>query len=131
MALSSSLPAPRSDPRVKAILAATFPDYRGRKVRVAMWSSPLHLDLSWSGGTVDKVAVIDFVGGRIGHLRVPAPWSHGAADPVDCPAGAMLVVRSYFCGTDAGVTIYCRPADVGLLGPGVDAAFSLSPGGDA
>lgn len=121
MALSSALPAPRSDPRVRAILSATFPDYRGRKVRVARFDRPLHLDLSWSGGTVDKVALIDFRNGRIGHLVVPAPWSHGAADPVDCPPGAMLVVRSYFCGSDAGVTIYCRPDDAGLLGPGLPA----------
>lgn len=128
MALSSPLPAPRSDPRVKAILRATFPDYRGRKVRVALWSSPLHLDLSWSGGTVDKVALVDFVHGRIGKLVVPSPWARGAADPVDCPPGAMLVVRSYFCGTDAGVTIYCRPADAGLLGLG---ALALGSGGDA
>jgi hypothetical protein len=115
MALSPSRPVSRSVPAVKAVLSATFPDYRGRKVRVALWSSPLHLDLSWSGGTVDKVALVDFHRGRVGHLRVPAPWSHGAADPVDCPPGALLVVRSYFCGTDAGVTIYYRPDDFGLL----------------
>lgn len=128
MALSSAS-APRSDPRVKAILAATFPDYRGRKIRIARWSSPLHLDLSWSGGTIDKVALIDFANGRIGHLRVPAPWSAGAADPIDCPPGAMLVIHSYFCGTDAGITIYCRPADPGALGPDAGSLLALSSGG--
>jgi hypothetical protein len=114
---------------VKALLAATFPDYRGRKVSVALWSSPLHLDLSWSGGTVDKVALVDFVNGRVGHLVVPSPWARGAADPVDCPAGAMLVVHSYFCGKDAGVTIYCRPADLPALGGGSADLLALSPGG--
>jgi len=106
----------RSLPAVKAALAATFPDYRGRKVRVAPWTGPLHLDLSWSGGTCDKVALLDLTGGRVGHLVVPSPWARGAADPVDCPAGAVLVVRSYFCGKDAGVTFYVRPdAPVALL----------------
>jgi hypothetical protein len=124
----SALPVSRSDPRVRAILSATFPDYRGRKVRVARFDRPLHLDLSWSGGTIDKVALIDFRNGRIGHLVVPAPWSHGAADPVDCPAGALLVVRSYFLGVDAGVTIYVRPDSLSLAG---DALAGLLPGGDS
>jgi hypothetical protein len=56
------------------------------------------------------------VGGRVGKLRVSSPFARGANDPVSCPAGAMLVVRSYFCGTDAGVTFYVHPDDpAGLL----------------
>jgi hypothetical protein len=113
-------PAPvlvsRSIPAVKAALAATFPDYRGRKVRIARYDRPLYLDLTWSGGTVDKVVLVDFVGGRIGKLRVSSPFVAGANDPVSCPPGAMLVVRSYFCGVDAGVTFYVHPDDpAGLL----------------
>ncbi|HEX6984884.1 MAG TPA: hypothetical protein VF170_05880, partial [Planctomycetaceae bacterium] len=106
----------RSVPVVRRALAATFPDYRGRKVRVAAFDRPLSLDLSWSGGTVDKVALIDVRNGRIGHLRVPSAWARGAHDPVDCPPGAILVVRSWFCGVDSGVTFYVRPDDAAAVG---------------
>lgn len=121
MTLSPS-PAPvalrRSDPLVKKLLAATFPTYKGRKITLVPFDRPLHLDLSWSGGTVDKVVLVDLANGRIGKLVVPAPWSIGAADPVDCPPNALLVVHSYFCGVDAGITVYARPASVPALGPG-------------
>jgi hypothetical protein len=119
MALSP-LPLRRSDPRVKKLLAATFPSYKGRKVKAVAWDDrPLHLDLSWSGGTKDDVVLLDLSGGRVGKLVVPAPWSHGAADPLTVPVGAILAVHSYFCGVDAGVTFYVRPADpAGLLNGG-------------
>lgn len=114
--MTGPVPVSRSLPAVKAALAATFPDYRGRKIRVAPWSAPLSLDLNWSGGTCDKVALLDLRNGRIGKLVVPSPWARGAADPVDCPPGCVLVVRSWFCGQDAGVTFYVRPDDpAGLL----------------
>lgn len=116
--MAPSVPVSRSDRRVKAILRATFPNYRGRKVRVALFDRPLYLDLSWSGGTRDSVALIDFTNGRIGHLRCPSPWARGAYDPVDCPPGALLVVHSIFCGVDSGVTIYVRPPDLPLLSGG-------------
>lgn len=118
MALSPApVPVSRALPAVKAALRASFPDYKGRKVRIAPWTGPLHLDLSWDGGTVDKVVVLDLSGGRVGRLVVPSPWARGAADPVDCPPGAVLAVRSWFCGVDAGVTFYVRPdVPAGLLG---------------
>lgn len=123
MALSS-VPVSRSLPLVRDLLRVSFPDYRGRKVRVAPWTSPLYLDLSWSGGTIDKVVLIDFRNGRVGKLVVPSPWARGAADPVDCPPGAVLAVRSWFCGHDSGVTFYVRPGDPALVA-------GLLPAGDA
>jgi hypothetical protein len=118
MALSPApVPVSRAHPAVKAALAATFPNYRGRKVRVALWTAPLHLDLNWSGGTKDTVVLIDMANSRVGRLVVPSPWARGAADPVDCPPDAVLAVHSYFCGVDAGVTFYVRPgSSAGLLG---------------
>lgn len=114
MALSS-IPVRRSDPLVKRVLAASFPAYKGRKISVAPWAGPLHLDLSWSGGTKDDVVLIDVANGRVGRLVVPSPWAVGAADPVDAPAGSLLVVHSYFCGVDVGITIYVRPPVGGSL----------------
>lgn len=118
MALSSSVPVSRSDARVKRVLAATFPDYRGRKIRVAAWSSPVYVDWNWSGGTRDFVAVIA-PGRGVGFASVPAPWrhDHGPVDPAAFPAGSLLVVHSIFCGSDAGITIYASPSDA-LIGGG-------------
>ena len=116
--MTTSTTVSRSDPLIKRALAATFPRYKGRKVRVVPFTAPLHLDLSWSGGTKDDVALIDVRNGRIGRLVVPSPWARGAADPVYCPPGAVLAVHSYFCGVDSGVTFYVRPDDAPLLGPG-------------
>ena len=105
-----SQPVSRSQPVIRRALAATFPDYRGRKVRIARWDRPLHLDLNWSGGTIDQVVLIDLAAGRIAHLSVPAPWMHDHApfDPADVEYGAILAVHSYVCGVDAGVTFYVR-----------------------
>ncbi len=117
--VSRALPLRRSDPLVKRLLSATFPDYRGRKISARPWSGPVSLDLSWSGGTKDDVRLVDVASGRVATLVVPSPWSAGAADPVDAPAGSLLVVHSYFCGTDAGITVYVRPpADGSALGAG-------------
>lgn len=119
----SSVPLRRSDPAVKRLLAATFPAYKGRKISAVAWDDrPVHLDLSWSGGTKDDVVLVDTANGRIGKLVVPSPWSAGAADPLTVPAGAILAVHSFFCGVDVGVTFYIRPAAAGpvagLVGPG-------------
>ena len=106
----------RSNPTVKKLLAATFPDYNGRKINVVAFDKPLNLDLFWDGGTCDKVALIDLTNRRIAKLVVPSPWAKGAVDPVDCPPNALLVVRSWFCGTDLGITVYVRPdSPSGLL----------------
>lgn len=113
---SPSRPLRRSDPLVKRVLAVSFPDYRGRKIKAVVTDGPLHLDLSWDGGTVDKVVLIDVAGGRVGKLNVPSPWASGANAPVDVPDGAIVAVHSYFCGVDVGVTFYMKaPAVAGFL----------------
>jgi hypothetical protein len=123
----ASTPVRRSDPMVKRLLAATFPNYKGRKVSVAAWSGPLYLDLNWSGGTRDEVVLVDVTNGRIGRLVVPSPWAAGAHDPVGTPPGSILAVHSYFMGRDVGVTFYVRPPDAGAMPAGGLAAL-LGPG---
>ena len=119
---AAPVPVSRANPLIKRALAATFPTYKGRKVTVAPFVHPLHLDLNWSGGTKDTVVLIDVAKGRVGRLVCPSPWAAGAFDPIDCPPGAILAVHSYFCGVDSGVTFYVRPADAspvaGLLSKG-------------
>lgn len=98
----------RSDPLVKRLIAASFPNYRGRKIKAVVTDDALALDLSWSGGTVDKVVLLTPNGS--GTLVVPSPWARGANDPVAVPPGAILAVHSYFVGVDAGLTFYFNPA---------------------
>lgn len=103
MALSPSpVPVRRSNPVVRRALALAFPDWKGRKVRVVRHTGPHSLDLNWSGGTRDAVALIDLGSGRVADLRVGAPWTHDGI--VDHGPGTLLVVHSTFVGNDAGVT---------------------------
>lgn len=118
----SPLPLRRSDPVVRRMLGATFPDYRGRKISaVVVGDDRLSFDLHWSGGSRDVVLLIDPAGDRIG--KATSPWFAPGDGAVVVPPGMILAVRSWFVGSDAGVTFYIRPASAGL-GAGLPALRS-------
>ncbi len=81
--------------------AATFPNYKGRKVRVAAFDRPLYLELNWSGGSKDHVVLVDTANGRIGRLVCPSPWAAGAFDPTAQKAASSRCTRSYAAPTKA------------------------------
>lgn len=118
MALSLAVPVSRSHPVIKAVLKASFPAYRGRKVKVAAYDKPLHVDWNWGGGSIDKVVLIDMSSGRVGRASVPAPWAHDHAALV-VPPGHLAVINSIFCGDDVGVVIWVNSGS-----PSVGAAVS-------
>lgn len=104
---------------VEAIVRATFPDYRGRKFKVAATESATLHDLNWSGGSRSQYRSCTVTGHPIGsadRFNRLAPWDHqaeGARVPV--PPGAVLVRHSMICGKDTGLTIYVNPADMPRL----------------
>lgn len=106
---------PRSHPLVKQALAATFPEYRGRKVTVREYTGPQRLTVCWDEGTRDFAKVIVFDRG-IGTLRAGAPWQNpeGVLALVDQPPGSLLVVHT-MCGQDSWVTITARADDRTLI----------------
>jgi hypothetical protein len=108
----------RSHPVLKAALRATFPDYRGRKVRVAPYTRPLFLQTTWSEGSRDEVKAIRLADGQVADASGFAGW--GAAEEVACPAGHVLVVHTVSYGHDLGITFYV-PVD-----PAPSASYPLT-----
>jgi hypothetical protein len=102
--------ASRANPLIKKVLAATFPQYRGRLIRVRQYTGPQMLTVCWDEGSRDTVKVIDMSRG-VGSLSgIGAPWQNpdGCLARVDQPAGSLLVVHSIVCGQDRGITITVR-----------------------
>ena len=112
--MTSAVKVSRRD--VDAIVRATFPDYRGRKLRVAAAETVTLHDLNWSGGTRAQYRSCTLAGRFLGgadKFNAQAPWANdgeGVALPV--PAGSCLVEHSIFCGHDCGLTIFVNPADM-------------------
>lgn len=101
---------------VPAIVINTFPDYRGRKIRIQPTDTVTLCDLNWSGGSRSQYRTCTIAGDVIGsadRYNMAAPWAHqaeGASVPI--PQGAVVVRHSIFCGKDTGLTIYVNPADM-------------------
>ena len=104
----SGLALRKSNPLVKKLLAATFPEYRGRKVKARLWTGPRRLENYWDGGTRSYYKAVRIVDGAIADFGTDNPFLASAHEPVDLPAGVLLVEHSYFCGTDTGITVWAR-----------------------
>ena len=93
---------------VRDIIDATFPEYRGRKIRVVFEDTMCFWDTNWGGGTrnVYKSLASD---GRTASLNVPAPWVNVIeGQSTFIPRDALVVEHSIFCGKDAGITIHAH-----------------------
>jgi hypothetical protein len=110
----------RSDPAIKAVLGATFPDYRGRLIRVQPYTGPLMWTVCWDEGSRDTIRLLDVSRG-IADLRPGSPFTNpdGCLARVDQPAGSLLVVHSIVCGRDRGITIIVRQPDAGAIPAGI------------
>lgn len=99
----------RSNPLVKRVLQATFPEYRGRKVRVQPYTGPRRWTVCWDEGSRDQVKLIDLARGTA-DLRAGSPFQNpeGVLALVDQPENSLLVVHTISCGVDAGITIIAR-----------------------
>ena len=100
----------RAHPAVKAALRATFPEYRGRRVRIAPYTEPLFLQTTWSEGSRDVVKAVRLSDGSVADAANLRGW--GAAEEVVCPPGHMLAVHSVAGVHDLGVTFFVRPDEL-------------------
>lgn len=105
----------RANPAVRRLLAITFPEYRGRTIRLVESAAVTFRDLNWSGGTRSEYRCLTVSdNGRAtiagADMNTPAPWNNPYADEtVDLPADGLVVRHSIFCGHDAGITITIPP----------------------
>lgn len=108
----------KADKTVKAIIRATFPDWKGRKVR-AIVATEYKMADHWGGGTRDFVKAYGLESGAASEPRVEAqnPMNAKAHATVAIPENVVLVEHSIFCGEDVGVTIYVNPANAAKLLP--------------
>lgn len=106
---------------IAKIVAATFPDYKGRKFKIEARSQVTLTDLNWSGGSRSQYRTCTLGGNYIGgadKYNAQAPWAHQAENAtVPIPPGAVVVRHTLFCGKDLGLTVYVNPADMPRLIP--------------
>jgi hypothetical protein len=104
----------KGHPAVKALLAVAFPEYKGRKVYVEL-AEKAYVEPCAEGGSFDKVVAVNLAGEK---LAVSFGWADQwkySAEPFPVPVGIALVVHSYFCGKDMGISIYVNPASAAAL----------------
>lgn len=117
----------RANPLVKRLLAATFPQYKGRKIKARLWRGPMQLQNYWDGGSRSYYVAVRIVDGAVSDFATDNPFERSSHEPVDLPVGVILVERSIFMGRESGLTVWMRPDNelvlpdpnvVGLLGEG-------------
>lgn len=118
MAYVEPIKVTRAD--VARIVDATFPDYRGRKIRVRPATHESLQDLNWSGGSRSQYRACTLDGRTLGTgdaYNALAPWDNRQVEgqSVPVPPGAVMVRHTIFCGKDTGLTITCNPADMPRL----------------
>lgn len=103
---------------VKQIIAATFPEYKKRKVRITPVESVTFHDVNWCDGSrnVYKACTIAGESGKNPNMGKNAPWCNpfeGAT--VNIPEGYAVVKQSVFCGEEMPLTVYVNPASMPKL----------------
>lgn len=106
---------------VAPILNLLGSDYKGRKFSLGIREtySVNNGDLLWDGGSKTEVTFLRQTHGKWEIISasdiMPCAMTQGAATMnVRIPADAMIVERSWFCGTDCGYTFIVAPGSAFL-----------------
>jgi hypothetical protein len=109
-----------TDPLVRAILAASFPQYRGRKIKIVAQTRPLNCKSYWDGGSRDYFSFVHL--GTMKSAEMPAQSAYDrdirGAESVTLPVGVICVEHSIFCGKDIGISIHVNPENLVSMLPG-------------
>jgi hypothetical protein len=112
---------------VAPIVAACFPEYKGRKFSIAA-ARTYALTNYWDGGSRNYCVAYDLATGkRADALSSTAnpfrPEAHGV---IEIPAGVVIVEHSISCGKDVGICIYVRPENLAKLLPRTAADLAIA-----
>lgn len=101
----------RSDPRVRDLIARTFPDYTGRRIALRE-TNRLGLADFWDGGSRTYAVALDLATMRVSapNAAVHNPMNRGAHTTIEIPDGVAIVERTIYCGQDLGITINVNSA---------------------
>lgn len=96
----------RSNKEVKSLLQATYPEYKGRKIRLETRDT-YQMENYWSGGTKHEVMAYDLATGKVSYPNgnTTNPMTGIAHSEITIPDGVALVEHTIFCGHDIGITI--------------------------
>jgi len=107
-------------PALKTILKMTYPEYKGRKYRLEHVKSITLYNRDWSGGTHADYVVLRDIGNGIERAETP-PFRPSAGPEAYAPTlplapGYVVAMHYFFCGKDAGITLFVNPdSNMGLL----------------
>ncbi len=107
--------------QIAPILAASFPEYRGRSFKVYFTEKVTLGDLNWDGGTKCTYRAVRMSDGKCAPFPHFSPWNNpleGKTIPLPESGDIIVVVHSYFCGQDMGITFYAHPSAQQKMLPG-------------
>lgn len=121
----------RSMPGVKALLAATFPSYRGRTIKARTQETVDFFDSYWDGGSRTVYVLVNIESGQIMPLRsLEAPWSATADQKRErrpLPKNALIAEHVVFCGRDLGVRFIVHPDTLGAFTARLESGQVFAP----
>ena len=97
---------------IRAIIDATFPDYRGPHAKVEVRATAEYHDyqLNWSGGSITYLKALRCDGtGGFEVIDLRTVWGSGQGYKGAIPADVMLVEHVISCGKDLGVRCIVSP----------------------
>ena len=103
-----------TDPQIRTIVRRAYPEWHGRKI---YWEAKETLHCAptyWDGGTKHTYVAVTLDGAHTSNRMESAPEELGGIDEHQTLAmrpGVAIVEHCFFCGKDAGVTIYIHPTD--------------------
>lgn len=107
----------QKEPSIAAIVRATFPGYKRKKVYVRASETVSIYGLNWEGGSRNEYRACTVNGvhtGGMDEYHQYAPWDsrqvHNAQVPI--PTGMIVVQGGHFCGKESILTLHVNPADM-------------------
>jgi hypothetical protein len=104
----------KPDETILSIIRASFPSYKGKKIKVSM-NPPTRLNSYWDGGSKNSFVFVNLDSLKSLDVHSNHPFFEQER-PRDLPNGLppriVLVEHSIFCGKDMGITIYARAEDI-------------------
>ena len=116
----------RVDGLAAAIVRATYPEYRGRKVAIEVTDSPIDVRSYWEGGSRDYFRFVNLTTMEVASVPQQSAFDRPiqGADQVKLLDGFACVMHSIFCGKDLGITIMIGAANAAPLLPAPSAELS-------
>jgi hypothetical protein len=109
-----------TDPTIRKIVKACYPDYVGRKIKVEP-KNTYFMTNYWDGGTRNFAVAYHLESGL---TKEPTevttnPMNKISHGQVEIPEGIAIVEHSIYQGKDVGIRIYVNPSNVGRFLPAV------------